>query len=509
MTESNQHTPESNNAKASDARNRQITVNDSMTLMQECRKATLKKGCNIVQAEGVPNNVDISSIMLGIRSEKACRIVSKSFRAAESMNAQRALNELKGTEVFVHYTTPFKLQTYNGILLGGNAEELVLERFGVNGRETMVAKRPEAISSKQRLKNLRELPALEFEIESEEDQEVDLSVLFRSSNSFSCPISHNLVFDDRDEKSVIRSFESSALLSNRSGCDWSDVTIKIMTGAQEREQSHSKGALRMAAMSFSADAMESAGGGAPAESVGERKLFPLPPGISVKNGDSKLIQLLLAEEVPVTKEYYLPEGTYEMQPAKLKLTFKNLACEKGGGLGKSIPAGDVSVYQPEQSGSLQLTAEVPMADSSIGDSIVLELGGTADIKATRRLEKQEETFVDKNRKPLTKKALADLEKAKASTNNRKYVKQPAILRQFFEVSIKNFKDKVAPVVVLQSLSSNQQILKQTAKFDVVKNSAKATVNVPARTEKAAGEMTVTYIVESFYERDVQVGDIAQ
>lgn len=502
MTESKQHNTESNNNKAGDAQERQITVHaDSMIVVQEVRKAVLKKGCNVVQAEGVPNNVDISSIMFGMRAEKPCRIVSKAFRAAETMTGQRALNELKGQEVFLHYTTPFKLQTYNGILLNADRDEVVLAR---PNNETMIAQRPEAISSKMKLKDLREMPALEFEIESSEDQNIEFAVLYRSRSAFSCPISHSLVFDERE--SVMRKFESGALLSNRSGCDWSNVSIKIMAGEPQQQQKRAQPqALRMA--SFSADYSDELAGGSPssAESVGERKLFALPPGINLKNGDTKQISLIEAAEIPVIQRYELTEGQYVDQPVQRKLKLKNLSCDKSSGFGIPIPAGTVSIYEKDSSNSLQLTNQTQIPDVSIGESVNLEQS-TNDIKATRKMVKQEEAFADKNRKPLTKKALEDLERAKASKINRKYIKQPVLVKQFFEVSVKNFKDRTVEVGVPQSLSENQRILQTSAKFVAGKEGSKATLNVPARAEKGAGEVTMTYVIESFVEYSVEVGE---
>jgi|GEM_PF-4541513 len=507
MSESIQHNEESTNSKAGEATNRQITVDDNMTLMQELRSATLKKGCNVIQAEGVPNNVDLSSVMLAIRAEKPLRIVSKSYRAAETMNRHRAINEFKGSYVHLQYTTPFKLQTYDGTLLFVDGDHIGIER---PEGDTMIARCPEAITVKnKKLQDLRESPALEFEIESEEDQEVELAVLFRSNNSFSCPITHNLVYDSKE--SVIRSLESNAQLTNRSGCDWSDVTIKIMTGGDDSQQNSRAKGQRKVAMSSRSYAMddESAGGAAPSEteSVGERKLFELPPGISLKNGDSKLIQLLAASSIPVTEKYYLTEGTFENAPARLRLSFKNLSCEKSCGLGKPIPAGIASIYQPDKSGSKQLTSQVAIADASIGDVVPLELGNTQDIKATRRLADEKEAFVDKNGKALSKKALADLEKAQAAVNNRRWVTHPVRVLQSFEVTIQNFKDQETAVSVPQSLGIGQKIVSPSTKFDTDKNRSEAVVKVPARTQKAAGKTTLTYIVETLQERKIQIGDL--
>lgn len=504
MSESIQHNSESSN-KTGEAEKRQITVDGGMMIVQEVRKASLKKGCNIIQAEGVPNGVDKETIMCRIRTKNPIVIKSKTFRPAEKMTPQRALDELKGHDVLVYYTTPFKLQTYDGKVVCGNSDELLLTR-PISG-DTMIAKRPEAIISKQKLRDLREVPALEFEIESDEDQEVDIDVLFHSKSSLSCSISHNLVLDDSGKECIIRVLESNALLSNNSGCDWSNVTIKIMTGEKKaREEARSfKAQPQAAMMAFDSMSYESAGGGAEAESVGERKLFELPPGISLKNGDSKLIQLNLATDVPAVREFYLVDAQYKDQPARSKLSFKNLACDKSCGMGKPIAAGKSRVYQYDKSGALQPTKEFDMPDAPVGDTVIRDLGETPDIKATRQVTKQEEVFVDKDGKPLGEKEAADLENALKAPNNRRWVMQRVLRTETFEVSIRNFKDKQVVVSVPQSLNPNQKILKSPFKLEDP-TLAKALMTVPARTDKGAGEKKMVYVIQSLIDKNIQIGD---
>ncbi|MBX9877970.1 MAG: hypothetical protein K2Y22_05880 [Candidatus Obscuribacterales bacterium] len=508
MSENQEQKSQPNNTKAGDAQNRQITVDGSMMVVQEVRIVQLKKGCNIIQAEGVPNNVDKSSIMCLTRSAKQGTIKSKSFRPAERMTAQRALDELKGCEVLVHYTTPFKLQTYNGIVVAGNSEELVLAR--PNG-VTMIAKRPEAISATKTLRDVREMPALEFEIESSEDQEVDIAILFHAHQSLQCPISHNIIFDDKNK--VITSLESNVLLSNNSGCDWSDVTMKVMTGQQEEDGlGGSARSMRpmMAAASFAADSysLESAGG-AEVESVGERKLLELPPGINLKNGDSKLIQSNLATDVPTLCEYYLNVGEYDNLPAQQKITFKNLACDKSTGMGKPIAAGSIKLYQRDKAGNLQLThKQLQMPDVSVGEPVPLELGDVADIKATRRVTSQEDKFVDDNGKPLTKEALEKFQRAQASQTNRRIVQQNIVRSETFEVSIKNFKDEQVLVAVREVLGLGQSILKPSSfKSEESGKRVSTTVKVPARTKKGGGELKLTYVKETRFKQGYHVGDV--
>lgn len=350
---------------------------------------------------------------------------------------------------------------------------------------------------------------MEFKIESTEDQEVDIFILFHANQSLACPISHNLIFDD--EESVITSLESSVLVSNSSGCDWSNVTLKIMTGKQAEDPRHAKANRSIeATASFAADSysLESAGGGAAAESVGERKLFELPPGLDLANGDSNLITLNLATSIPALREYYLDEGVYKNQPVKQKVSFKNLACDKSCGMGEPIAAGTINFYQRDKSGSLQLISDrLQMPDAPTGDTVPLELGGTQDIKASRSLLNQEDVFVDKDGKPLSAKSKADLERQQASQTNRRYIQQNMRRTETFEVSIKNFKGKSVEVAVLEIIGGNQKILKPSSfKLDASTRVAKTTVKVAARTDKGAGEQKLTYVIETLWNQTLQVGD---
>ncbi len=154
MSENQEQKSQPNNTKAGDAQNRQITVDGGMMVVQEVRKVELKKGLNIVQAEGVPNNVNKSSIMALIRSDTPGSVKSKTFRPAERVTPQRIFDELMqaGAKVDVNYTTPHRLQTYNANrIICGTPNEFAMAR--PNG-ETMICRNPEAIHTKHPLREL-------------------------------------------------------------------------------------------------------------------------------------------------------------------------------------------------------------------------------------------------------------------------------------------------------------------------------------------------------------------
>jgi hypothetical protein len=128
------------------------------------------------------------------------------------------------------------------------------------------------------------------------------------------------------------------------------------------------------------------------EGLFEYHLYTLDRPSTIKNAQTKQIQLLQAEGIRITKDYVLNGGTQYFQsvwsgpPAKEKVAvfigFKN--AEATPGLGQPMPKGIVRVFKKDRSGSPQLIGEDNIDHTPRNEEVKLELGNAFDIVAERR-----------------------------------------------------------------------------------------------------------------------------
>jgi hypothetical protein len=116
--------------------------------------------------------------------------------------------------------------------------------------------------------------------------------------------------------------------------------------------------------------------------------FERPTGIA--DNQTKQLALLSASAVPVSREYLLAgndwyyRDRYGQIGQKLKpavfLEFDN----KGGQLGKPLPAGVVRVYARDSKGAAQFVGEDRIAHTAKNEKLKLRLGEAFDITAERK-----------------------------------------------------------------------------------------------------------------------------
>jgi hypothetical protein len=179
-------------------------------------------------------------------------------------------------------------------------------------------------------------------------------------------------------------------INNNSGASYSDAKLKLVAGdvhkAQPPLQMEFKNEQRLdLPATMEADAFQE-------ESLFEYHLYTLDRPSTIKNAQTKQIQLLQAEGIGITKDYVLNGGTHYFQsvwagpPTKEKVAvfigFKNT--EATPGLGQPMPKGIIRVFKKDRSGSPQLIGEDNIDHTPRNEEIKLELGNAFDIVAERR-----------------------------------------------------------------------------------------------------------------------------
>jgi hypothetical protein len=196
-----------------------------------------------------------------------------------------------------------------------------------------------------------------------------------------------LSLDPTEEKGGLQGWVT---INNNSGASYKDAKLKLVAGDVHRAQPpmqfldrRQRNDLPMAAAS--ADAFKE-------ESLFEYHLYTLDRPSTIRNAQTKQIQLLQAEGIRVTKDYVLNGGTQYFQsvwsgpPSKEKVVvfigFKN--SEATPGLGQPMPKGIIRVFKKDRSGSPQLIGEDNIDHTPRNEDLKLELGNAFDIVAERR-----------------------------------------------------------------------------------------------------------------------------
>ncbi len=178
-------------------------------------------------------------------------------------------------------------------------------------------------------------------------------------------------------------------INNNSGASYSDAKLKLagdVHKAQPPPRREFKDDLRRdTPMAASAIPFQE-------ESLFEYHLYTLDRPSTIKNAQTKQIQLLQAEGIGITKDYVLNGGTQYFQsvwagpPTREKVAvfigFKNT--EATPGLGQPMPKGIIRVFKKDRSGSPQLIGEDNIDHTPRNEEVKLELGNAFDIVAERR-----------------------------------------------------------------------------------------------------------------------------
>jgi hypothetical protein len=127
--------------------------------------------------------------------------------------------------------------------------------------------------------------------------------------------------------------------------------------------------------------------------LGDYKLYTLPEPTTVAARQTKQVQLLDQPGVPFKRLYGYSFSLYDSsvqagrpEPARVLLRLENKA---DAGLGKPLPAGTISVMQPDAQGRLILAGEKRLDDIPVGLPLDIELGGAMDVYVKARIASRE------------------------------------------------------------------------------------------------------------------------
>jgi hypothetical protein len=354
-----------------------VTVyNDDLALVKERRRVDLPGGLTRISLRDVAAQMRPETALLRAVSGQPLILVEQNFDF-DLLTPQKLLEKYVGRQVTViraHPTSDAERRETATVLAAGQGTVL---RFA-DRIETGV---PGRLAFDSVPENLRDRPTLSVLLEATGGrQAVELSYL-TSGLAWKADYVANL---STDGKSL--DLNGWVTLTNRSGAGFDDATLQLVAGTVNRVRVQDSRVYAMAAPAAARAKTQEA----TQEALLDYHLYSFERPTSIADNQTKQLALLSATAVPVRREYLLAGNEYyyrdryiqvgqKLKPAVF-LEFEN----KGGQLGRPLPAGIVRVYARDSKGAAQFVGEDRIEHTAKNEKLKLRLGEAFDITAERK-----------------------------------------------------------------------------------------------------------------------------
>lgn len=358
-----------------------ITVyNVNLGLVKDQREIKLPRGTGElrfmdVASQIIPTSVHIKSLI----EPESLQIFEQNYEY-DLLNPQKLLDKYVGKDVKLYYKNPYteREEIVTATLLSNNGgpifkigDEIT---FGHPGRIIFPGV-PENLISK---------PTLVWLIENSlsSAQKVEASYL---TNGINWRADYVVTLNDKDDKADLSGWVT---IDNKSGATYKNAKLKLVAGDVHRvrdEYEYRDKMLRVA---------EAAAKPAPQfkeEEFFEYHIYTLQRPATIKDNQTKQINLVTAGDIPVKKEllfhgakyYYYSQYGEAMSNQKVGV-FVEIENKKENNLGIPLPKGIVRVYKHDSEGSLQFVGEDLIDHTPKDEKIRVKLGDAFDVVGTRK-----------------------------------------------------------------------------------------------------------------------------
>ena len=354
-----------------------VTVyNDDLALVKERRKVDLPAGLARLSLREVAAQMRPETALLRAVSGQAFVLIEQNFDF-DLLTPQKLLEKYVGRQVTVirsHPTSDAEKRETATVLAAGQGTVL---RFA-DRIETGV---PGRLAFDSVPANLRDRPTLSVLLDAAGGkQSVELSYL-TSGLSWKADYVANLSADGK-----ALDLNGWVTLTNRSGAGFDNTTLQLVAGTVNRVRQADMRVMAMAAPAAARAKVAEA----TQEALMDYHLYSFERPTAIADNQTKQLALLSASAVPVRREYLLAGNEYyyrdrygqigqKIKPAVF-LEFEN----KGGQLGKPLPAGIVRVYAKDSKGAAQFVGEDRIEHTAKNEKLKLRLGEAFDITAERK-----------------------------------------------------------------------------------------------------------------------------
>lgn len=364
-------------SKAADREAMALTVyNDDLALVKERRRVRLPAGMVRLDLREVSGQMRPETALLHATSGSPVEVIEQNFDF-DLLTPAKLLEKYVGREVTVLRANPTTGEDRAEKATVLAASDGTVLRFadrietGVPGRIVFGSVPP----------NLRDRPTLSVLLAAAGGpQLLELSYL-TGGLSWKADYVASLAPDSRH-----MDLSGWVTLTNRSGAAYDDTRLQLVAGSVNRVRTPQP----MIAYAMPAPAPMAKRAEVAQESLMDYHLYSFERPTSIADNQTKQLALLSAAAIPVRREYVLTGGEWyyrerhgligqKLKPAVF-VEFEN----KGGQLGKPLPAGIVRVYAKDAKGAAQFVGEDRIEHTAKSEKVRLRLGEAFDITAERK-----------------------------------------------------------------------------------------------------------------------------
>lgn len=354
-----------------------ITVyNDELALVKERRKVTLPGGLTRLSLREVSGQMRPETALLRAVGGHPVTLVEQNFDF-DLLTPGKLLEKYVGREVTVirsHPTTGEERREKATVLSANNGTVL---RFA----DRIETGAPGRIVFDTVPANLRDRPTLSVLLEAAGGpQSLELSYL-TGGLFWKADYVANLSPDSRQ-----MDLSGWVTLTNRSGTGYDNASLQLVAGTVNRVRPKEPiMPYAMAAPSPAPRRLEVV-----QEALMDYHLYSFERPTSIADNQTKQLALLSASAIPVRRSYLLAGSDwyyrerYGQIGQKLKPAVMVEFDNKGGQLGKPLPAGVVRVYAKDSKGAAQFVGEDRIEHTAKNETVKLRLGEAFDITAERK-----------------------------------------------------------------------------------------------------------------------------
>ncbi|HSN75959.1 MAG TPA: DUF4139 domain-containing protein [Anaerolineae bacterium] len=363
----------------------QLTVyNQDLALVSETRAVALESGLNEVVYSDVAAQIDPTSVSFrSLTDPDGTAVLEQNFEY-DLVGSTKLLQKYIDQVITVQTQDS---QTYTGTLLSA-VDSVILQ--GDDGAVTMLSQEQiRNIDFPALPEGLRTRPSLVWLVDAEQAGEHDTAVTYLT-NGIGWQADYVFLLN---EDSTAFDLNGWVTLDNRSGASYEDAMLKLVAGDINKveEPQYARDVMMMAEAAAAPPAVEQ-------REFFEYHLYQVTRPVTVKDNQTKQIEFVTAQDVPVTK-FYVYDGAagysgygygpvedsgYGAQTGNTNVTVMlEFRTDEASNLETQLPAGRVRLYQEDVDGSALLVGEDQIDHTPKNETVRLTVGNAFDIKGER------------------------------------------------------------------------------------------------------------------------------
>jgi hypothetical protein len=442
-----------------DRKNIALTIyNVNLGLVKDQREVKLAKGTGEllfmdVASDIIPASVSIKSLI----NPNSLAVLEQNYEY-DLLNPQKLLDKYVGKEVKLYQKNPYteREETVTATLLSNNGGPIFKIgndiTFGYPGRIIFPGVPP----------NLIARPTLVWLLENSlaKPQLLEASYL---TNGINWRADYVVTLNNKDDRADLAGWVT---IDNKSGATYENASLKLVAGDVNRVREEPVyGALLKAGRAELAREPQFK-----EEGFFEYHIYMLQRTSTIKDNQTKQIQLVQASDIPVKKELiFQGKGFYYRGPSGETVSnqkvgvFLKIVNKRENHLGIPLPKGTVRVYKQDGDGSLQFVGEDAIDHTAKDEKVKIKLGEAFDVVGSRK-------------QTDWKKIASDTYEAA------------------FEISLRNHKKENVTVKVVEPIPGDWTMLSSSHEFTKTEAHL-AEFNIPVPKDK---EVKLTYRVRMRY-----------